>query len=310
MSTNQLPQSSIDRLRAFNRFWTARLGVLANLHQTPWSLGEARVIFELAQQPSLEVTQLREKLALDAGYLSRILAGFKRRKLVQVGKSRADERRHIARLTAAGKAAFATLDRRASREMGELIAPLTEDDRARLLSALERAHSLLRPSETKTPQPYLIRPLRAGDLGWVVWEHGVLYAQEYGFDATFEALVARIVADYGERNDHKRENAWIAEVDGEPVGCIFCVKKDAKTAQLRILIVDPKARGLGIGGRLIEECLRFAKSAGYSKMVLWTNSILHSARRLYQKAGFELIEEEKHHSFGASLVGQFWSRKL
>jgi DNA-binding MarR family transcriptional regulator/GNAT superfamily N-acetyltransferase len=310
MSTKQLPQSTIDRLRAFNRFWTARLGVLGpNLHETPYSLGEARVIFELAQQPSLAVSELREKLALDAGYLSRILAGFKRRKLVQVEKSRADVRRHIVKLTAAGKAAFHTLDKRASKEVGELIEPLSQEDRARLLGALEKAHELLETSRKKS-QSYVIRPLRAGDLGWVVSKHGVLYAQEYGWDTTFEAFVARIVADYGEHRDPKRDNAWMAEAFGEPVGCIFCIKKDAKTAQLRMLIVDPKARGLGIGGRLIEECLRFAKDAGYSKMVLWTNDILHSARRLYQKAGFELVEEEKHHSFGLDLVGQFWSRKL
>jgi DNA-binding MarR family transcriptional regulator/GNAT superfamily N-acetyltransferase len=296
-------------VRAFNRFWTAKLGVLAaNLHQTPFSLAEARVIFELAQREEADVADLRERLGLDRGYLSRILAQFKARKLVALDKSAADVRRKVVRLTAQGRAAFRTLDSRASREVTGLLQPLGEGDRSQLVRALEKVESLLTP--VPRPQPYVIRPLRPGDYGWIVSRHGALYAEEYGWDMTFEALVARILADFGEKHDAKRECGWIAEVEGEPVGCVFCVKKDAKTAQLRILLVEPRARGLGIGGRLVDECLRFARQAGYKRIMLWTNSVLNAARRIYQRAGFQLDEEEKHHSFGVSLVSQIWSRDL
>jgi len=242
------------------------------------------------------------------GYLSRILARFEADGLALRERSAADGRRQVIRLTEQGRAAFETLNARSAEEIGALLSRLSEEDQRRLVGAMEVIRDVL--EQHPRPESYLLRPLRPGDLGWVVHRHGVLYAEEYGWDDTFEALVARIVAEYVEHRDPQRENAWIAEVDGEPVGCVFCVKKDEQVAQLRILLVEPTARGLGIGARLVEECMRFARRAGYEEIMLWTNDVLEDARRIYERAGFELVEEEKHHSFGHDLVGQNWSRKL
>lgn len=296
-------------VRAFNRFYTNAIGVLREgLLRTPYSLTEARVVFELAQQDVTEVADLRRTLDIDAGYLSRILTRFETDGLATRERSRADGRRQTIRLTDLGRAAFEMLDTRSAEEFRELLAELTEEDQRRLLGAMETIREVLEGSPR--PEAFVLRPPEPGDFGWVVHRHGVLYAEEYGWDDTFEALVARIVADYVDHRDPQRESAWIAEADGEPVGCVFCVKKEDKVAQLRLLLVEPSARGMGIGARLVEECIRFARRAGYESLMLWTNDVLHQARRIYERAGFELVEENKHHSFGHELVGQSWRRAL
>jgi DNA-binding MarR family transcriptional regulator/predicted GNAT family acetyltransferase len=298
-------------VRAFNRFYTDLIGVLrAGLLETPYSLTEARVLFELAQRDSTEVAALRRALDIDAGYLSRILARFRADQLTAQERSPADGRRQVIRLTTQGRAAFALLDARAAEQVGDLLAPLTAEQQQRLVGAMGLIRELLEQRPRGRARAHELRPLRPGDLGWVVHRHGALYAQEYGWDETFEALVARIVADYADKRDAQRENAWIAEVDGEGVGCVFCMRKDERTAQLRLLLVEPGARGLGLGTRLVDECTRFARQAGYEQIMLWTNDVLEDARRIYQRAGYELVKEEPHTSFGHALVGQYWQRAL
>ena len=296
-------------MRAFNRFYTNVIGVLREgLVSTPYSLTEARVIFELAQQDETEVADLRRKLAIDAGYLSRILGRLEADGLATRKRSSSDGRRQIIRLTAAGRKAFATLDARSAEEVGDLLSRLTAEEQRRLVGAMRVIRRIL---DRSAPTGLVVlRPPEPGDFGWVVHRHGALYASEYGWDETFEALVARIVADFVDNRDSRREAAWIAEVDGERVGCIFCARKDERVAQLRLLLVEPRVRGLGIGTRLVDECMRFARRAGYEEMMLWTNDVLDDARRIYERAGFELVEEEKHHSFGQDLVGQNWRIRL
>jgi DNA-binding MarR family transcriptional regulator/GNAT superfamily N-acetyltransferase len=302
-------KDDIARVRAFNRFYTNVIGVLSEgLLDSPYSLTEARVIFELAQRDATEVTALRHDLDLDAGYLSRLLAKFEAAGLLTRARSTADGRRQIIRLTDAGRAAYDMLDERSANEIKTLVAPLTDERRRRLVAAMDTIEDVL--AEPRPPRTYMLRPLRPGDFGWVVHRHGVLYAQEYGWDATFEGLVARVVADYIDQHDARRENAWLAEVAGEPVGCVFCVRRDDTTAQLRLLLVEPSCRGTGIGTRLVEECLSFARLAGYKSIMLWTNDVLGDARRVYERAGFRLIEQGDHHSFGRDLVEQIWHRDL
>jgi DNA-binding MarR family transcriptional regulator/N-acetylglutamate synthase-like GNAT family acetyltransferase len=299
----------VARVRAFNRFYTNVVGVLnEGLLDSPYSLTEARVIFELAQTETTEVAALRRELDLDAGYLSRLLARFKTDGLITSERSATDARRQVIRLTEAGRAAYKMLDGRSADEVRALLTPLTEEGRRRLVAAMDTIEGIL--VEARRPAAYVLRPLRPGDFGWVVHRHGALYADEYGWDASFEALVARIVADYIDKHDPDGENAWIAEVDGDPVGCVFCVRKDDRTAQLRLLLVEPSCRGMGIGARLVDECLAFARRAGYKSMMLWTNDVLGDARRVYQRAGFQLAEEGPHHSFGHDLVEQVWHRDL
>lgn len=295
----------VTTIRAFNRYYTGVVGALgANLLETPYSLTEARVLFELGAREVTDVVALRSQLDLDAGYLSRILTRLEDEGLAIKERSPADRRRNLIRLTSAGRAAFEDLDRRATEEVAEQLAGLSEAQRARLLGAMGAIKDIL--GERGTVRAFVLRPLRPGDYGWVASKHGELYAGEYGWDETFEALVARIVADHIEQRDPKRDAAWIAEVDGERVGCVFCVEKEATVAQLRLLLVDPKARGMGIGARLVEECIRFATGAGYQRMMLWTNDVLVDARRIYERAGFKLAKEEPHHSFGHDLVSQDW----
>ncbi len=296
-------------LRTFNRFYTTVIGVLnEGLLDTPYSLTEARIVFELAQRPVTEVVELRRSLELDPGYLSRILSRFEVDGLISRERSVKDGRRQIVRLTDQGQSVFGLLDARSAEEKRKLLDALTGEDRQRLLQAMSTIRAIL--GGLPRSQSFVIRSPEPGDYGWVVQRHGVLYAEEYGWDGSFEALVARIVADYVNEREEKRENAWIAEMDGVPVGCVFCVQRDLHTAQLRLLLVDPKARGMGVGSRLVEECLRFAKRAGYEAIMLWTNDVLVDARRIYERAGFALVEEEKHHSFGHDLVGQNWWRTL
>jgi DNA-binding MarR family transcriptional regulator/GNAT superfamily N-acetyltransferase len=303
------PVDRVAAVRAFNRFYTNRIGVLGDgLLRTPHSLTEARVLYELGQRYVTEVADLRRELEIDAGFLSRLLARLQRNGLVARERSQDDARRQRIRLTADGSAAFAELDRRSAAEIGELLGALGEEDQRRLVAAMDVVRRVL--EDVPRSDGFVLRSAHAGDFGWIVHRHGVLYAQEYAWDETFEALVARIVADYVEHRDPLREAAWIAELDGEPVGCVLCVRREDDVAQLRLLLVEPRARGRGIGARLIEECLRFAKRAGYGRITLWTNDILHEARRLYERAGFELIESAPHHSFGHDLVEQTWARDL
>jgi DNA-binding MarR family transcriptional regulator/GNAT superfamily N-acetyltransferase len=316
MST--MPEATAERVatadrvaavRAFNRFYTNRIGVLGDgLLRTPHSLTEARVLYELGQRDVTEVADLRRELDIDAGFLSRLLARLQRNGLVARERSQTDARRQRIRLTDDGRAAFAELDRRSAAEIGELLDALGDEDQRRLVAAMDVVRGVL--EDVPRSDGFVLRPAHAGDFGWIVHRHGVLYAQEYGWDETFEALVARIVADFVSQRDPRREAAWIAEVDGAPVGCVLCVRREDDVAQLRLLLVEPSARGRGIGARLIEECLRFAKRAGYRRITLWTNDVLHEARRLYERAGFELVESAPHHSFGHDLVEQTWARDL
>jgi DNA-binding MarR family transcriptional regulator/GNAT superfamily N-acetyltransferase len=307
--SDSMPDERVAAVRAFNRFYTTVIGLLGEgLLRTPYSLTEARLIFELAQREATEVADLRRALDLDAGYLSRILARFVSDGLVTRARSSSDGRRQVIRLTGQGRRAFKTLDRRSADEIRSLLAQLSDEEQRRLVDAMAAIRDVFK-GPRRAP-PFVIRPPRSGDFGWVVQRHGVLYAEEYGWDETFEALVARIVADYVDHRDPRREEAWIAEVDGERVGCVFCCRKDRATAQLRLLLVEPRARGKGIGTRLVEECIRFARSAGYERLMLWTNDVLEDARRIYERTGWKLVEEEVHHSFGRDLVGQNWWLKL
>lgn len=297
-------------VREFNRFYTKLIGVLEDgLVRTPYTLTEARVLFELAQHDELEVGELRRELGLDPGYLSRLLGKLDAAGLTERTRSAADARRQVIRLTGRGRGVFDVLDRHTIDQIDGLLKPLSTADRARLREAMRTINELL-GDERKDLRSYVIRDLRPGDLGWVISRNGALYAEEYGWDHTYEELVARIVAEFVQDRDRQRERAWIAELDGAPVGCVFCVREDESTARLRLLLVEPRARGLGIGARLVDEVLDFARRAGYKRIVLWTNDVLSSARRIYQRAGFELIGENRHTSFGKKLVGQDWGRDL
>jgi DNA-binding MarR family transcriptional regulator/GNAT superfamily N-acetyltransferase len=299
----------VDAVRVFNRFWTTKIGLLnTGLLDTPYSLTEARVIFELAQQPAIDLAELRRALDLDSGYLSRIMGRLKADGLVVSEVSAGDSRRHVVRLTGPGGGVFDDLNARSADQIAALLAGLSTENRRRLVAAMATIQGVFTPVPAATP--CVIRPLGAGDLGWVVRRHGVIYGEEYGWDLTFEGLVARIVADYVEDHGERRQNAWMAELEGRAIGCVFAVRKDDETAQLRLLLVEPSARGLGIGRRLVDECIRFAKQSGYRRMVLWTNDVLVSARRIYQAAGFRLVGEEAHHSFGHDLVGQSFELEL
>ncbi len=309
MASSTLEQR-VAAVRRFNRFYTRQIGVLQeHLLKSPFSLTEARVIYELAQREQATATDLGVELGLDAGYLSRILRGFEKRSLLDKRPSPADGRRTLLRLTDAGREAFARLNANARQEVETMLRDLPADAQLRLVQTLGTIEGLL-GARTERNAPYVLRPHRPGDMGWVVQRHGALYAQEYGWDEQFEALVAEIVARFVRRYDPKRERCWIAERDGENVGSVFLVRRSATVAQLRLLLVEPSARGLGIGKRLVEECTGFARQVGYRKIMLWTNSVLDAARHLYERAGYRLVDEERHHSFGHDLVGQTWELKL
>jgi DNA-binding MarR family transcriptional regulator/GNAT superfamily N-acetyltransferase len=296
-------------VRGFNRFYTNVIGLLrAGLVDTPYTLTEARVMFELAQRDAVEGAWLRQELDIDAGYLSRILSRFESDGLVTRERSGADARRQLIRLSPAGREAFMLLDTRSGERISAMLDRLGDDQRRRLVGAMTTIRELL--DDGSPPRAYVLRPPRPGDLGWVIARNAAVYADEFGWDETYEALVARIVADFAGADDQHRQAAWIAELDGAPVGCVFCVRRDDETAQLRLLLVEPAARGLGIGARLVDECLAFAKRAGYRKIMLWTNDVLVNARRIYERAGFTLDGEQPHRSFGHELVGQTFSRDL
>ncbi|MBF6330103.1 bifunctional helix-turn-helix transcriptional regulator/GNAT family N-acetyltransferase [Nocardia transvalensis] len=295
-------------VREFNRRYTRLIGVLQeHLVDSDFSLTEARILFELAHFGPLEVVTLRQNLDLDPGYLSRILSRFEEAGLVLRQRSEHDGRRQLVQLTDLGRGVFTDLDGRSSRAVATLLGGHPPTARHRLVNAM---HTIERILDGRAAAEFTIRDPRPGDYGWVVQSHAALYAAEYGWDISYEALVARIVADYLETREPHTERAWIAERDGEPIGSVFCVREDDTTARLRLLLVEPSARGLGVGSALVGECLRFATDAGYRSMVLWTNDVLTAARRIYERAGFELIESEPHHSFGKDLVGQTWRRSL
>src|SRR5215211_5952598 len=300
----------IDAIRRFNRFFTRRIGVLREgLLHTPYSLTEARILFEISHRDDLSASDLSRELGLDQGYLSRILARLERRGLVDKVRSETDGRRRLLSLTSAGKDAFSLLDTRSREEVAEMLGELSEEDQRRLLEAMGTIESVLTRG-FKFSEPFFLRQHEPGDMGWVVHRHGVLYSREYGWDERFEALVARIVADFINNYDPAKERCWIAEMSGERVGYDFVVKASDTVANLRLLLVEPGARGMCLGTRLVEECIRFARSRGYETLTLWTNSVLEAARHIYEEQGFKLVEEEEHHSFGRDLVGQNWELAL
>ena len=292
-------------LRSFNRTVTAAIGALdESLMATGHPLSEARAIHELARRDATEVAELRAELGLDSGYLSRLLTRLERDELVQREVSPTDARRQVARLTPAGREAATLLDRRADEEGARLLSGLTDEPRERLTRAMGTVTELLGDAANAEPGTVVLRPAGPGDWGWIVHRHGVLYAEQFGWDETFEALVARIVADHVESRDPRTDAAWIAELAGEPVGCVLCVRGDEPgVAKLRLLLVEPTARGHGVGSHLVEECVRFARRAGYGRLRLWTNSPLTSARPIYEAVGFVLVEEWRHHSFGHEMGG-------
>lgn len=304
----------IAAVRRFNRFYTRRIGVLGAGHlDSPFSLTEVRVLYELAHREEPTAAEIGRELGLDPGYLSRILHGFRKRKLIATRAAPGDRRRSLLALSDEGKAVFAQLDQRSSAEIEVMLRALSGDRQRRLLSAMASIEQLLGDSPGSVPpsrEPYLLRSPGPGDLGWVVHRHGVLYAEEYGWDERFEALVAGIVADFVRNFDPRRERCWLAEREGEVVGSVFVVRQSDEIAKLRLLLVEPSARGLGIGSRLVNECARFARRAGYRTLMLWTNDVLHSARRIYEAAGFRLVKSEPHDSFGHGLMGQTWELGL
>ncbi|MFJ4102558.1 bifunctional helix-turn-helix transcriptional regulator/GNAT family N-acetyltransferase [Amycolatopsis japonica] len=304
---------SADRVatvRAFNRLYTGVIGVLdEGPADAEYSLSEARVIFEIAQQDQTQVTDLRKRLDLDAGYASRLLARLEGRGLLTRERSDEDARRQIVRLTENGRKAFAVLDERSVGRIGSLLGRFGDDEQQRLLGAMDTITSLV--GERAADPTLVLRPPRPGDFGWVVHRHGALYSREYGWDERFEALVARVVAEYVDRRGDPRQAGWIAELDGERVGSIFCMPaEDGVTAKLRMLLLEPAARGRGVGKRLVSECVEFARASGYPAMELWTVSLLEAARAIYQKAGFQLVSEETITGFGYELTGQTWRLEL
>jgi DNA-binding MarR family transcriptional regulator/GNAT superfamily N-acetyltransferase len=309
----------VSALRAFNRFYTRRIGVLdEQLYGTPFTLPQTRVLWELAHHEGSTASDLARALDLDPGYLSRLLTALKGRRLVRAQRSPADARQSLLFLSAAGRKAYAAMNAHSEQQVQSLLAPLDEPGRRRLLQATGTIESLLGAPRKAPAAPYLLRAPQPGDIGWVVARHGALYAAEYGWDITFEGLVAQIAGRFVEQFEAKREACWIAERDGENVGCIFLVqarddktnKPERGTAQLRLLIVEPGARGLGIGARLVAECERFARQSGYRRIKLWTQSNLLAARAIYAKAGYRLLSSEPHSSFGAELVAEVWELAL
>ena len=300
----------VEAVRRFNRFYTHRIGVLnEGLLESPWSLTQVRVLYEIAHREEPAASDLGEELGLDAGYLSRLLADLEKRGLVRREPSKTDGRRHLLSLTGKGRRTFGPLEKRSNEQVAAMLARLSPPGKKRLLGAMATIEELL--GERAEPQvPYVLRPHRPGDMGWVVHRHGALYAEEYGWDETFEALVAGIVSRFIQNFDAARERCWIAEREGEIVGSVFLVKKSERVAKLRLLLVEPSARGLGIGARLVGECVQFARSAGYRKVTLWTQSVLNAARNIYQKKGFRLIAAKPNESFGHSLIAETWELDL
>jgi DNA-binding MarR family transcriptional regulator/GNAT superfamily N-acetyltransferase len=308
---------AVDIIRSFNRRYTRQLGLLdKGLLGSEFTLTEARVLYELANSDEATATEIARELGIDLGYLSRLLKKFGRRRYIKRERSPVDARQSRLQLTERGRAVFDPLDRAARHQIAEMLAPMTLEQRSLLLSAMQRIHRLLEAGseesqrEQSRREPYVIRPLKVGDVGWITHRQGILYSQEYGWDASYEALVAEILAGFVKNLDAAVERGWVAERDGGIIGSVFLVRASAELAKLRLLYVEPTARGLGLGKRLVEECIDFARMKGYKTVTLWTNDVLVSARRIYQAAGFRLTREERHHSFGKDLVGQTWDLAL
>jgi DNA-binding MarR family transcriptional regulator/GNAT superfamily N-acetyltransferase len=303
----------VEAVRRFNRFYTRQIGVLREgLLDSPFSLTQVRVLYEIAQHEGATATDVGRELQLDAGYLSRLLRGFEKKKLVERKSSDADGRQSHLWLTKMGRQTIASLQDRARDEVSGMLAPLNDQDQRRLMAAMDTIERLLGGEAAgSSSTSYILRPPQPGDIGWIVQRHGVLYAQEYHWDDTFEALVATIVGQFLQHFDPKRERCWIAERDGENVGSVMVVKGDEEgTAKLRLLLVEPSARGLGIGGRLVDECVRFARRVGYQKLTLWTQANLVAARHLYERAGFQLVKSSPNRAFGHDLVSEIWDLNL
>jgi DNA-binding MarR family transcriptional regulator/GNAT superfamily N-acetyltransferase len=297
----------VDAVRRFNRFYTRRVGALREgLAGSPYPLPEARLLYELGSRGRSSAAELARELDLDAGYLSRLLQSLARRGLVQSERSPSDARSSVLSLTGKGRAAYRRLDARSREEVAAMLAKLADPDRERLVGALRTAQSLIEGKRGDV----VLRPHCPGDMGWVVQAHGELYAREYGWDERFEALVAGIVAEFVAGHDPRRSRCWIAESDGERVGSVFLVPASKTVAKLRLLIVEPRERGRGLGRRLVEQCIAFAREKGYRRLVLWTQSNLAAARSIYRSCGFELKRRERHASFGVKLTGEYWELAL
>ena len=306
----QPTDGEIAAVRAFSRFYTRKLGVLdQHLLNSPFSLSEARVLYELAHRDDLSAKEIGAELGLDAGYLSRIMQNFDDIGLITRKPLASDRRQYRLSLTAKGRQAFAKLDRSSHDEVAALLGRLDNAERATLVNAMTTIEHTLQGEADARPA-FLLRSHRPGDIGWVISRHGAMYAQEYGWDISFEALVAEIAAQFIKSFDPSCEHCWIAEVNGEPAGSIFLVRGSDEVAKLRLLLVEKTARGLGIGRALTEQCIRFARERGYTSITLWTQSILIAAREIYQRSGFRRIAEDRHHSFGVDLVGETWELKL
>jgi len=299
-------------VRRFNRFYTRQIGVLRRTFLgSPYSLTEARVLYEIANDHATTASEIGRKLDLDAGYLSRTLRTFEKRGLIVRKRSAGDARQSHLALSLRGRRAFAPLEERSQRDAKVMLGKLASADRARLIGAMRAIETLLAGEiPIKRQRRYTLRAPITGDFGWVIRRHAELYGQEYGWKEPFEALCAQIVADCVNKNDHDREHCWIAEIDGENIGCIFLAKESAAVARIRLLLVDPKARGLGLGTRLVDECIRFARRAGYKKITLWTHRVLAAARHIYQKAGFKLVRSERHRNWGPPVVSEHWDLEL
>ena len=299
----------VEAVRDFNRFYTRRIDVLRqDFLGSPFALPEARLIYEIARCPGITATVLGRELGIDLGYLSRLLQGLKRRGIVEAKQAPEDGRRAALSLTGKGRRTFALLNTRSKEKMAEMLEPLGQSERASLVRAMGTVRKLL-DGEKKAAEIRL-RAHEPGDMGWVVESHGRIYAEEYGWNPRFEALVAGVVKDFLEHFDPARERCWIAERGGERVGCAFLVKKSGTTAQLRLVIVEPSARGTGLGRRLVEECIAFARVKRYRKLVLWTHANLAAARHIYETLGFRRVKQEPHRTFGPRAIGEYWELKL
>ena len=303
-------EDRIQAVRQFNRFYTRQIGMLQeHLLGSDFSLAEMRVLYELAHREKCTAKEIGEYLGLDPGYLSRILSRFAKMRLIRRERLQEDARHLALQLTEKGRSAFQPLNRDSSRQVGEMLSRMSEGEQHKLVRAMDEIEQVVAGNKDSDPT-LLLRPHRPGDIGWVIHRHGALYAQEYGWDDTFEALVAEIAAQFIKNFDVRRERCWIAEKDGEPVGTVFLVKYTDDVAKLRLLLVEPHARGVGVGRRLVEECIRFARFSGYRKITLWTQSNLTAARNIYRRAGFKLVKEEPQRAFGADLVSETWELEL
>jgi DNA-binding MarR family transcriptional regulator/GNAT superfamily N-acetyltransferase len=300
----------VDSVRGFNRFYTKQIGVLRKGYlDSPFSLAEGRVLYELVHREHPIATELSRALDLDAGYLSRVLAKFERRGLIARKPSGTDARQSHLSLTARGRQVFAPLEAKSQAHATAMLSKLSGQDQKRLVDAMHTIERLL-SAEPEPEHPYVLRAHRPGDMGWVIHRHGALYAAEFGWDESFEALTAEIVAKFIRNFDPKKERCWIAERDGAILGCVFLVKKSARIAKLRLLLLEPSARGLGIGKRLVDECISFARDVGYRKMTLWTQSDLRAARHIYERAGFRLMKKWPVKQFGREMMSETWELTL